>query len=149
MRIPSLAAVLLAACGTHPASPFDDLVVTASVSPTEFAAGQATTVTTTVTNHGNQPRSFETNLCGPAFVVTTSAGTVVAPERTQYCAAYSLRVELAPSGAYVFTDTWSGTARSTAADARGLLPPGTYRVQGRIWSDSGPLGAPVSIRITP
>jgi hypothetical protein len=151
MRILSLAAVLLAACGTHPASPFDDLVVTVSVSPTDFYAGQATTVTTTVTNHGDQPRSLELNLCGrPPFVVTTSAGAIVAPAQpTLDCPMYSRRVELAPGQAYVFNGMWAGKARSTAADARGLLPPGTYEVHGSIWLDSGPLGAPVIIRITP
>jgi hypothetical protein len=149
MRPLSLAVILLAACSASPTSSANDLRITASVTPAEFRAGDATTVAVVVTNHGGQSRKIHTEGCPPPFVVTTFAGTVVGPTESTVCSLVLRWTQLAPGESYTFTQQWKGDAHSSAADARGLLPPGTYLLRGRLWLDGDKESTPVTIRVAP
>jgi len=127
MRIVLAAVFLLAACARDITAPARALIVTASVSPSTFRAGDSVTVLVTVVNRSDQPQSIETNQCGRAFVVTPPSGAEVGPDPLP-CLAYSAPRSLAPGEQYTWSDSWYG--RGSVPESTPHLQPGAYIAAG-------------------
>jgi hypothetical protein len=66
--------LLLAACDRSPTAPSVDYLVTAFATPQAIRAGTTTNVIIGITNVSDTPQTFDTNFCGPAYVVFNPAG---------------------------------------------------------------------------
>jgi hypothetical protein len=137
-----LALLSLVACDRSPTAPASRLLVTAFVTPDTIKVGEATNVIVAITNVSDQPQSYESNFCGPAYHVFNPAGADL--NSGTFCAAYSLQKTLAPGAQDVYADVWTPTSGSPAAP----LPAGTYTVRGELAGD-GIENLPYTVQLVP
>lgn len=142
---------LLAAACSSPTSASRDLTVETRVSTPIARPGDTVTVSVVVTNHGKRVRSVAHHECPESFVVATLGGTIVGPAEKLCAAIGYLPKELAPGEALTITAPWVGDA--LAGEVRWpawLLPPGAYRIHGRVFTDGGVVeGEPVVLELVP
>ena len=137
-----LAVLSLVACERSPTAPANRLLVTVLATPDTIRSGDATNVIVAITNVSDQPQSYETNFCGPAYHVFNAAGTDLTAGG--FCAAYSLPKTLAPGAQDVFSSSWSCTAGSPAVP----LPAGFYTLRGVPGGD-GVENLPYAVQLVP
>ena len=137
-----LALVALAACDRSPTAPANRLLVTAFVTPDTIRVGEATNVIVAITNVSDQPQTYESNFCGPAYHVYTAAGTQLDGARP--CLDITQPKTLAPGAQDVYAQQWAATAGSSA----GPLPAGAYTIRGVISGD-GVENLPYAVQLVP
>jgi hypothetical protein len=143
MRLIAVLAVLsLVACERSPTAPANRLLVTAFVTPDTVKVGEAANVIVAITNVSDQPQSYETNFCGPAYHVFTPAGADL--NSGTVCAAYSMPKTLAPGAQDMYADTWTTGSGSPVAP----LPAGTYTIRGELAGD-GIENLPYTVQLIP
>jgi len=131
----------LAACDRSPTSPASRLLVTAYATPDTVRAGDPMNVIIAITNVSDQPQSYETNFCGAAYRVYSSAGKDVNPPGL--CADYSLPKTLAPGAQDLYSSVWTTTAGSATP-----LPADTYTIRG-VTSGDGVENLPYVVLLIP
>lgn len=148
-------ATLLAACSRSQEAQVtgvqDDLIVSLSVTPSDFRVGDPVVVRLTAINGDTRKRVITTNVCPVPLVVTTEAGDVVGPAE-RACSAIATNEELGPGEQFTLDVRWSGDAASAASAAGTIrvLPPGQYFLQARLAHDQGIAMSPqVAVRILP
>jgi hypothetical protein len=124
-----LAVLLLAACDRSPTAPASRLLVTAYATPDTIRAGDQMDVIVAITNVSDQPQSYESNFCGPAYHVYNAAGARL--DSAQACFSYSQPKTLAPGAQDVYTSAWATTSGSPATP----LPAGAYTIRGALDGD--------------
>jgi hypothetical protein len=143
MRLIAVLAVLsLVACERSPTAPANRLLVTVLATPDTIRAGDPTNVIVAITNVSDQPQSYETNFCGPAFHIFNAAGADLTV--TDFCAAYSLPKTLAPGAQDVYSSVWTTTSGSPAV----ALTAGSYTIRGVTGGD-GVENLPYRVQLLP
>jgi hypothetical protein len=144
MRLIAVLAVLsLVACERSPTAPTSRLLVTVLATPDTIRAGDATNVIVAITNVSDQPQSYETNFCGPAFHIFNAAGTDLTGGGL--CAAYSLPKTLAPGAQDLYSSVWTATTNGAPGAA---LTAGTYTVRG-VTAGDGVENLPYRVQVVP
>jgi hypothetical protein len=137
-----LALLLLVACDRSPTAPANRLLVTAYATPDTIRAGDQMDVIVAITNVSNQPQSYESNFCGPAYHVFNASGAQL--DTTGFCAAHSAPKTLAPGAQDVYSSVWATTAGSAATP----LPAGAYTIRGALGGD-GVENYAYAVQLTP
>ncbi len=137
-----LAVVSLVACERSPTAPANRLLVTAFATPDTIRAGDETVVTIGITNVSDQPQTYESNFCGPAYHIYDAAGTMLDGARP--CLLVSQPKTLAPGAQDVYSAAWAATAILSAAP----LPAGSYTIRGLV-DGEGVENLPYVVRVTP
>lgn len=138
---------IIAAC-VHPSTPFDgDLLVTTTVTPAQFRAGDRVSVHVVVTNTGLRAHSINGNTCPRMFVVESPDGTYVGPS-TGVCTMELVTMTLSPGATYSWTQSWTGDGVGDALKPAAMLQPGIYSVRGRMIG-SGSRNPGATVNITP
>ena len=143
MRLIAVLAVLsLAACDRSPTAPASRLLVTAYATPDTIRAGEPMNIIIAITNVSDQPQSYESNFCGPAYRVLNAAGSTL--DSTSLCAAYSAPKTLAPGAQDVYSSVWT----TTSGDQTAPLPAGSYTIRGALSGD-GVENYSYAVQLTP
>jgi hypothetical protein len=143
MRLIAVLAVLsLVACERSPTAPASRLLVTVLATPDTIRAGGPANIIVAITNVSDQPQSYETNFCGPAFHIFNAAGTDLMAGGL--CAAYSLPKTLAPGAQDVYASVWTATSGSPAV----ALAAGSYTIRG-VTAGDGVENLPFTVQVLP
>ena len=133
-----------AACHSTPSEPNPSMLVSASVSPAAFHAGDAATVTVVVENKGTRTVNLFT--C-PAWFEVLKGADVVAPG-TQACAASWVATSLEPGATYTHAFAWRGDTRSLTNPPT-FLAAGRYTLRAAVRVESAVFyGTPVGVELT-
>jgi hypothetical protein len=135
--------VLAVASCSEPTDVNRGVEVGVSVDRAEFRSGQSIVVTVTATNRGDESVKINGKNCPPVYVVLDSNGNVVGPPGAfgAICTADAIEVTLQPGSQFFFRHNWAGEAAVGRDAPTVALPPGSYRLQGRvagegIWAQS-------------
>jgi hypothetical protein len=127
-----LLALVLTAC-SEPAG-FDPLMISVAVSRDKIVPGDTTTVVVRFTNTG--PTSIDLPLfCQHVFEIADAQGEIVAGREGMACVAIvGGPTRLGPSESLELRSSWNGWFRQQIGDTliTGPLPPGRYRVYGKL-----------------
>ena len=130
MRLIAVLAVLsLVACERSPTAPANRLLVTAFAMPDTVRAGDVIAVTIGITNVSDQPQTYESNFCGPAYRVYNAAGAIL--DGSLACLGISQPRTLAPGAQDLYSSAWTTTTGSPSAP----LPTGSYKIRGAVDGD--------------
>jgi len=110
--------------------------------PDTVRAGDAIAVTVGITNVSDQPQSYESNFCGPAYHIFDAAGTQL--QNSPGCLLFSAPKTLAPGAQDVYTAAWTTTGGSPTA----ALPAGSYTLRGAVDGD-GVENLPFTVQVVP
>ena len=141
----SLLAALVAACSgaTSPTL----LAVDVSAAPASFRAGDTATITIRITNKSRSPVAVNANECPYSFAVYDARGNTVAPGRDDCFAVGQTRI-LQPDESFDLVNRWNGEVfRPVPGQIPVYVPPGQYRLEGRVTISGAVFTAETTIEI--
>ena len=110
----------------------DRVVLSTSVNPVTFSTGDSTLIVVTVHNVALTTATISASSCETLFEVFDTAGNVVGPGEIADCDAHELPRVLGAGDQYAIGAFWHGTFTGSTTENPTYLPPGTYRVRGRV-----------------